>query len=931
MSGSVDQTVDAARAVALAHALPRLKEYGRRAAGELEGLLGRAALGEADLARLLAEAETMTRLVTTGDASLAQEHAAKLAREAIDALPAGRLSADLAERAVLAAGAVARVRRIVQELNGPEHAARVAELLATGGVLDEVAVRRARSAAMARGGAAALDERGAELEQAVELMVRQLAETAVDEVAARAGTRRRLAAARRGRERRAAELTGRLLARVRRGPAVGDRPTVPTDPQLLDWLRGLTHPALHLPECEDVKAAWLGADPFGLRELPPPPPFLAGLDLDSLPPEHLAPLLRRLSMIRPAPTAAELTPAALDLDPGPVSESARTAELRRWGQPADSGAPPLPELTRIPRVVHGIWLGKPMPRTTVFRENYARAARRYAGQVDFVLWTDVPRELFDAARAEPGPVEPCPVEPARAEPVPRRGRNDPLAAVRSLLDWATGNGIHLVNIFEVFHAEAPMKLRAPFVLEMSKQLARGYASASDHLRVDIIERLGGAYADGDVVLVGADAESEPEERLPDFFDRVAGSLLGFTMNPLPGEGVCNDILVAPAHHPAIALWAECARLNYSRTQADVFGGVQAMARPYVGHDDQDLRQIAPCRSGRIHHDVLRLLGLQGDDLPPTDPARIYGSEGSWCRPLPADAAGAGPRQPSADEVTEVLARCLTFLEWQLLAREGDLYLAAVDPVIRALPDPDAAWTALLRVLPTAAGPWQAVASVTDARRGDDGTAERVDLPPEAELLLDREACPEHRWIGSQLPVPEVPARLLDEFVSPAVLREPDEPLPAYLDRLAPLTEVAVDPLGQAIGLWLRTPQTTGLWRHEGRFAAVPPGHLRISLGLVPGLDWTEQLGVRPEGLALLVLAVGAAGRPVDLVVPAGSAAAIRDFARRLERYLGVPVRLVRAGPGALAPPPKVRPLVPPVGYLPLPTSNQRVRASRSPG
>jgi len=930
MSGPGNPARDAAWAVALAHALPRLKQHGRETARQLDGLLAAAASldggpDDHELARLLADADTMTRLVTTGDADLAQEHAAKVAREAIGSLPAGRLSVRLAERAVVAAGAVARMRCLADALNSPDHAAAVADRLVVlraerrsvrrttpsgAGALPDVVVRRARSAAMARGGAAALDEHRVELDRATGLMARQLAldshlmVTPELASAARGGVRGRLSAARRRRGQGAAELAARLLARVRRGPEAGPvtpgRPTTPPgDPHLLSWLRGLTHSALHLLEFEEAQAAWLGTDPFGLRELPPPPPFLVGVDLSTLPPEHVAPLLRRISLTKPVPTVDELGPEALAHCPGQVSSSVRTAEQRRWGQPAGSGAPPLPERTRIPRVVHGIWLGEPMPRTTVFRENYARAARRYAGEVDFVVWTDIPRELCEAALALPAP---------------GRGRKDPLAAVRSMVHWALGNGIHLVNVFEVFHGEAPMKLHGPFTLEMTKQLARGYASASDHLRVDVIGRLGGAYVDGDVVLTGPDADSDLEERVPDFLDRIAGSVQGFTMNPLPGQGVCNDILVAPAGHPAVALWAECARLNYSRTQADIFGGVKAMARHYVGSTDKDLRHIAPCRSGRIHHDVLRLLGIRGEDLPPTHPARIYGSEGSWCRPLPRDASRA-PR-PSTDEVAGVLARCLTFLEWQLLAREGDLYLSAVDPVVRGLPDPDAAWTALLRALPSIVGHRQPVVSVTDVRRDDDGRVTRVSLPPEAEVLLDRESRPD-RWIGSRLAVGVVPAKLLDEFVSPAVLRTADRPLPAYLDLMAPLTEVVLDPLGQVVGLWIRTPRTTDVWRHGGRFADVPTGHLRITLGPVPGLDWTEQLGVRPEGLALLVLAAGAAGRPVQLVVPVGAAVGWQDFARRLEWCLGGPVSLHEAWPGLLAPPPKVHPLVPPHTYLPL--------------
>jgi hypothetical protein len=118
----------------------------------------------------------------------------------------------------------------------------------------------------------------------------------------------------------------------------------------------------------------------------------------------------------------------------------------------------LPRVPRVPHVVHGIWLGRALPADSVFWENYAAGARRYAGLVDFVVWTDIPRERFARAMTVPAP-------PA--------GQADPLADVRVLLEWARVNGISLVNVFEVFHAGAPMTLHAQFVLEMCKQLPRG--------------------------------------------------------------------------------------------------------------------------------------------------------------------------------------------------------------------------------------------------------------------------------------------------------------------------------------------------------------------------------------------------------------------------------------------------------------------------
>ena len=139
-----------------------------------------------------------------------------------------------------------------------------------------------------------------------------------------------------------------------------------------------------------------------------------------------------------------------------------------------------------------------------------------------------------------------------------------------------------------------------------------------------------ASTDGDVSFVPADGGRFPES-LPEFFDRLAGSAHGFTMNPKGAGFVNNDIVAAPARHPAIALWVERARLNYFWSQPRLFGGVRGMARPLPGPWRQ-LRYIAPLRTGRIHHQVLALLGIPEDTLPPTRPAFQCTSEMSWVPP-----------------------------------------------------------------------------------------------------------------------------------------------------------------------------------------------------------------------------------------------------------------------------------------------------------
>ncbi|MGC4807655.1 hypothetical protein [Micromonospora sp. DT233] len=580
----------------------------------------------------------------------------------------------------------------------------------------------------------------------------------------------------------AAETTAQELARRLRAAACLPGPSaVPTawpyDPALLGWLRALTYPGLYTWATEENLARrWIGGDIFHTRQAPAAPGFLTGVDLRRLPPHLVAPLLRRISMTRPAPDAADLTPEALATEPGRVSRHARTGAARRWGQPAQ--APPLPATTVIPHVAHGIWLGRALPPGNSFWANYGTAAAHYAGQVDFVLWTDIPRARFDAARTTP--------------PAPP-GRPDPLAPARDLLTWADTHGIHLVNVAEVFHAGAPMTLHTPYALELGRRSPQSFAAASDHLRVEVVHRFGGLYADGDLILVpepeappkaeatagtddraapmpGADptAGSEPSSgggagyrlfrgrwqgpadadgpaRLPELFDRVAAAPHGFTLHALTDRIVLNDLVLAPAGHPALALWLEGARYNYLRDQRAIFSHADpAQAGPCpVGEPAAWTWAVTPVRTGRLHHWLLGRLGITAADLVKPAPAVRGHSDLSWLPPVAGE-----PAVPcdQADPLPTLMA-CVDQLRWQFLSRGGDLALTAVAPLVRGLPDPDAGWTALLLAFPELSADLGAVTSVTDRRRNHDRSLDVVELPPEAEALLDRAVEP-RSWFGS---------------------------------------------------------------------------------------------------------------------------------------------------------------------------------------
>ena len=138
------------------------------------------------------------------------------------------------------------------------------------------------------------------------------------------------------------------------------------------------------------------------------------------------------------------------------------------------------------------------------------------------------------------------------------------------------------------------------------------------------------------------------------------------------------------------------------------------------------------------------------------PVITHGSELSWASPAPP------PRTtpPDPRQVTAILTRATTTLARQLITREGNLRLTAIAPLITTLPDPDAAWTAIITLLAHLSSPPAAalppVTSITQFRWNDDGTPSTITLPPEAEAHITRTPAPDTTW-------------LLDEAVTPATL------------------------------------------------------------------------------------------------------------------------------------------------------------------
>ncbi len=570
-------------------------------------------------------------------------------------------------------------------------------------------------------------------------------------------------------------------------------------------------------------------------------------------------MLRRISLTRPVPQLEDLQPDALAADPGPVTTTTRTPATRRWAQPP--GTPLLPAQITIPHLIHGIWLGTPLNPASNYAANFAAAARHHAGHADYTLWTDIPRHHFTAADTTPPPPD---------------GHPDPHAPHRAMLTWARDNHIHLVNVHEIFHAAQPMTLHAQYTAETNKQLPRGYAGASDHLRLDIIHLLGGIYTDGDNHLTPHATPADLTTLLHD----TTTSDHAFTLHLLPA-GMNNDLIIAPPHHPAIRLWQELARYRYYLTQAELFGGLDRMAQRYSDHQKSLLRYCVVHRSGRVHHQLIALLNIAVDDerLVRVNDVFTHGSDLSWSTPSTPP-----PLVPlTAGQVTSRLTRAITTLARQLTSREGNLHLTAIAPLITTLPDPDAAWTATLTLLAdlTTTGATPPVTSITTFRWTDNGTPHTITLPPEAHALIDH--TPHHHpWLGHTLAAPGHPAWLLDEAITPARLHPRPKPTP--LAPLRALTQTLLDPHGNPAGIRIPAPPGTT----PAPAPPAPPGYATIQLDAPYGQPTAGHHPITPDHLALLLHEHGLAGRPLLLTTRHPTPHTLHPTAQHLTNLLHQP-------------------------------------------
>jgi hypothetical protein len=460
----------------------------------------------------------------------------------------------------------------------------------------------------------------------------------------------------------------------------------------------------------------LGPDVYGQRQAPPAPEFLRGYDFTQLKAAQRTAFFAAVDMTRPVPRGDGVRPSALSRRPQSVIEAGR----RSMGRATMLG---LPKAVRVARLVHTIWLGGPLADEGAmggFRRNIAALA---ASQPDFgvILWTDVSRAEFEAARATGK-------RPAGTSAVDRR-----LAEVLDMLDWARDAKVGLVNVDEIFSATSPMELEGIYKAETARRTGPAYAAASDILRVEILARFGGVYTDGDNVVSG-DLSGEVR--------RVVDSDHGFGIMRHAGRA-SNAVMIAPAGHAFLDLLRDVVRGNYTRTPAENMVRAlllqndeevpddRSVRRPLapdvLNHTRQTVRDEVLMRTGpspTVWRQLARRVGL-----PDTLDGLVFGSQEvftlasaqSWLPPNPAErdeAAAAAAPPYDAQEALRVARGVLVTLVQGLHRQPGNLNLAQVAPVIRSQPRPDQMWDAVVGFIAGHPELRSLVRSVTFSTLGD---------------------------------------------------------------------------------------------------------------------------------------------------------------------------------------------------------------------
>ncbi|MGW7672857.1 hypothetical protein ACWGJX_38060 [Streptomyces sp. NPDC054775] len=457
----------------------------------------------------------------------------------------------------------------------------------------------------------------------------------------------------------------------------------------------------------------IGPDLFGLTAPQPTPAFLHDqtgrpYEYRHLPSSASGPYLRSMAIRLGQHRAPIMDPRSLVPAGHTVSASSQAVRL-----PHTSGAP------TIPHLVHAIWLGgalRPTGASKSFWDTFGKPLYPDGFHADFILWTDVPRSDFIAAASE---------NARHTDPVHMRD-------VRAMAHWAHRSGIFIVNVHEVFNAHDPMMLHAEFATETAKEVGSGWAAASDILRLEILNRFGGLYNDGDNTVIN----------LALAFESALAREDGFAANIASTNAFTNSGMLMPPHHPFAARALESIREKYTLTQKDLYekSGIEfsdmvwTSMRAIDMHGLQFRRNSVMLRTGpHVYLDVASKFGLTHPSRFPKLSGIMQGKAFSWSE----GAEGPPQRTRTAQETLQFTAEITHTMIRSLYNRNGDLHLTAIQDAITKHQRPDVIWKSAFNFIAAHRKLRLLVRGVTLNRREltDEMQEHMVRLPEDVQAML----------------------------------------------------------------------------------------------------------------------------------------------------------------------------------------------------
>ncbi|MFI5843119.1 hypothetical protein ACIA8K_25755 [Catenuloplanes sp. NPDC051500] len=496
-------------------------------------------------------------------------------------------------------------------------------------------------------------------------------------------------------------------------PAVPPRaPGDPTVQQLGDMLRRRWRPGNGVGGNAGVGGARtarsLGPDYLGVRGAPPRPAHIGGVNTTGMA------AARRASFF----AQAHLGHGRLTAQPRPREDATTVIESAAGQtQPSRRFGTWLPKPVRIPRLSHSIWLGGPLGNTGAaleFRQNLEQT--RQNSRFDVVLWTDVTREQIVAAR----------------QSLP--GTDD----VRNFVEWADQQQIRLINVGEIFHAEAPMHLQAQYTAEWSRGVKSAYGAASDILRAEVLHRFGGVYTDGDNTLNG-----DLDAAVQQVVDSDSGLAIGAESTTVPGAvgRNSNAVLVTPASHPSIRAYLDAISQNYTRgmeeNQFFAAAGTETTAPDTVtAYTRETMKQDVVFRTGpsrSLFRQLATALGVGTTSGLPRVPADLYTVtfSNTWLADTPPVS-----RPHTAEQTRQLVTQVTSALLFRLHAEGGTLNLAQVRDQVDVHHDPALIWTSVLTFLAAQPEVRARVQAITTTMTGPNAPVRPpLTLPPAVEALI----------------------------------------------------------------------------------------------------------------------------------------------------------------------------------------------------